>query len=428
MTMKNKKLLAVVSVILVLVIGIVGTIAYLTDRDSEVNVFTMGEVEIDLQENFDQNATLKPGVEITKEVMIKNTGDDAAWVWYTYAVPMEAEGVVDVQCSTDGWSTPTLVGTEKIDDIWYGVYACLYQTQLPADETTNIGMQKVTLNSQVDYNVNDGKYYLVNAGVVTEIEYDVAKTKIPVNAYAIQTEGFDTVDAAYAAYGIQWGLGSYANTALVDTPEDLQDAAKDGKDIVMGDDIEVAASKGGYNMAGIAPASGTTFDGAGNTFSATGANTTWDCVVYTTGGTIKNMTIKGGFRGIFTAGCSSDIIIDNVVIDDVCYTLSSDGFNSNYSIIVTDSIINGWTSYTDGYKSVLFTDCKFGQGTGGYKYAYCRPYAETTFTNCEFEAGYEFDATRTTCTFVNCTVGGVTVTADNVVELLGESAANIVIK
>lgn len=208
----------------------------------------------------------------------------------------------------------------------------------------------------------------------------------------------------------------------------LKAAVKNGNYTILKNDVEAEAGQGGYSHAGLAPAAGTTIDGNGNSLNVENANNTWDCAIYTQGGTIKNLEIGGAFRGIFTAGCSSDIIIDNCVIDNVCYTISSDGANPNYSIIVTNTTLNGWTSYASGYKSVSFTDCKFGKGTGGYQYAFCRPYSETTFTNCVFEEGYEFDASRTTNTFVNCYVGDTLITADNIVELLGTDAASVVVK
>ena len=212
-------------------------------------------------------------------------------------------------------------------------------------------------------------------------------------------------------------------------PSELKAAlssAKEGETVVMTGDVEGSASKGGYSKAGVTVSGGATLDGAGNTLKVEDANGTWDCGVYAGGGTIKNVTINGSFRGIFTAGCSSDIIIDNVILDKVCYTFSADDGNKQNSLIVTNTILNGWTSYGNVFKSVSFTDCKFGKGTGDYQYAYCRPYNATTFTNCEFEPGYEFDSLRTTSTFINCTCGGVLITKDNVVELLGEDAGNIV--
>lgn len=211
------------------------------------------------------------------------------------------------------------------------------------------------------------------------------------------------------------------------TSQNIKDALKNKEDVILETDVNVEGASGGYNKAGLV-ISGSTFDGAGNTLTVTSANGTWDCAVYHQGGTIKNVTLEGAFRGIFTAGCSSDIIIDNVIIDNVCYTFSSDTANSNYSVIVTNSTLNGWTSYTGGYKSVSFEECKFGKGTGSYQYAYLRPYNDTTFTNCVFENGFSFDATCATSTLVNCYVGDVLITDANKVELLGQSAQNLVIK
>ena len=67
-----------------------GTLAYLTDRDSEANVFTTGDVKIDLEEDFDQGSELLPGEDVNKDVQIRNEGPNPAWVWYTYAIPPEA--------------------------------------------------------------------------------------------------------------------------------------------------------------------------------------------------------------------------------------------------------------------------------------------------------------------------------------------------
>ena len=215
------------------------------------------------------------------------------------------------------------------------------------------------------------------------------------------------------------------DVAIIGDGTSLKTALNGSEYVILSGNVVAQASKGGYNMSGANVSAGKVLDGNGNTLNVSNANSTWDCAVYTNGGTIKNLTINGAFRGIFTAGCSADIVIDNVIIDDVCYTISSDGSNSNYSIIVTNSTLNGWTSYTGCYKSVSFTNCSFGQGTGSYSYAYCRPYSDTTFTGCVFEEGYEFDATLCKSTFVNCYVGGTLITADNVVTLLGKDAANV---
>ena len=58
--MKNfKKFLTLAAVVVVTAaIAVAGTLAYLTDRDSKVNTFTVGDVKIELTEEFEQGATL----------------------------------------------------------------------------------------------------------------------------------------------------------------------------------------------------------------------------------------------------------------------------------------------------------------------------------------------------------------------------------
>ena len=196
---------------------------------------------------------------------------------------------------------------------------------------------------------------------------------------------------------------------LVSTETELKVALGNGEDVVFGNDITVTASSGGYNMAGII-VNGCTVDGAGYTLTVTGANTTWDCAIYTTGGTIENLMVSGAFRGIFTSGCNSNIVLDNVTLDGVCYTISSDGSNSDYSIIVKNSTLNGWTSYTRGYKSVSFENCDFGKGNGDYNYAFLRPYSTTTMIGCTFSESFELCTSQMTdgkaVTLENCTYAG----------------------
>lgn len=208
---------------------------------------------------------------------------------------------------------------------------------------------------------------------------------------------------------------------------ELYKALKDGKDVTLPEDVSGAAVSGGYNKAGLLH-NGSTIDGNGNTLTISDANNTWDCAIYTTGGTIKNLTIGGAFRGIFTADLNEDLVVDNCIIENVCYPFNSDGANKNYSVIFKDTTLNGWTSYDGDYKSVSFTDCTFGKGPDGYPYAYLRPYSDTTLTGCAFSEGYQLDATRTDCIVLeNCTVGGEDLTIYNLVDLLGDDAAKAIV-
>jgi hypothetical protein len=114
-------------------------------------------------------------------------------------------------------------------------------------------------------------------------------------------------------------------------------------------------------------------------------------------------------------GATADVYIDNVVIDGTVYTFNSDGGNTNYGVYVSNSTLNGWTSFSNVHKEVVFTDCKFGEGSG---YAFCRPYNASLFENCVFEEGFEFDTKQaSSIIFKNCYYGDTLITAENAASL-----------
>jgi hypothetical protein len=201
----------------------------------------------------------------------------------------------------------------------------------------------------------------------------------------------------------QAGIYTINGCTPVSTADELVAALEAGDGVFFMNDITIAASKGGYSKAGILQNKAQTINGNGHTLTVTGAGATWDCAIYTNGGTIKNLTVKGAMRGIFTAGQSSDLTIDNVEFKNVIYTFNSDGkMPANpFGVYVSNSTVNGWTSHSDMHTEVVYTNCSFGEGSG---YKYCRPYGKTSFVNCTFCAGYSIDKTRTTeLTFTDCT-------------------------
>ena len=193
-----------------------------------------------------------------------------------------------------------------------------------------------------------------------------------------------------------------------------------GMNVTFTDDVEGDAVKGGYSVAGINH-NGGVLDGNMNELTVNKANDDYGCAIYTNGGTIKNFAkIGGSFRGIFTAGLNDHLYVDNVVIEDVVYTFNSDDGNKKYGVYISNSTLNGWTSYSNVHKEVVFTNCTFGEGNG---YKFCRPYNASRFVNCEFCEGYKIDPRHDNVVFVNCRVNGVLVTPANAVELLGSAAS-----
>ena len=261
----NRKLVLILALVVSSVVTITGTLAYLTDRDSETNVFTMGNVQIDLVEDFEQGATLIPNQTITKIPTIKNTGNNDAWVWMFFSIPAAldnwnpgteegssnniihwnptgatAEGYVDqervdkaieqgllpagttaeeILNANKTWDVfNTLLGgvncyRETINGVEYNSYVLPYNKALTPGEETLPCVYQVYLDEFVDIDP-EGKLHVVKNGVVTDVNWDVDENGAPIiycSAYAIQKDGFENVEDAFAAYFQQWGENGFVS-------------------------------------------------------------------------------------------------------------------------------------------------------------------------------------------------------------------------
>jgi len=296
-----KKLLTLVACLsLVASLAIGGSIAYLTDRDSEANVFTMGNVEIDLNEKFDQLAQLLPGVKIEKEATITNTGETPAYVWMTLAVPAELDREGSAATNPIHWNVPGAFwdtysqqgkyvqsaidmgylpegsGPVALDKTWdldsiemdtvdinggsYHLYTLLYNSILAPNEVTNIGLNQVYMDAYIDIDT-EGNMFRVKGGEVENLNWNINEKGNPtiyVSAYGIQAEGFAATDdktatqVAYEAYMGQWGDDRSSNGAGVEyagnsfeigaDTEKLQDAFNAGGDVTLTDDADAGAT------------------------------------------------------------------------------------------------------------------------------------------------------------------------------------------
>lgn len=229
----------------------------------------------------------------------------------------------------------------------------------------------------------------------------------------------------------KWSGNTYSNvtllsdTAVVSNADDLNNALLSGTNVVLVDDVTTNNPVSGYNGRVGVIQNGETIDGNGNTLTVNNANGTWDGAILSSGGTVKNITITGSFRGIMANNLTEDLIVDNVIIDGTTYTIHCDTAGTG-KIKVSNSVLNGWTSYTSGISEVTFDNCSFGESNG---YAYMRPYSSTTLTDCTFSDGFQFDASNLdsggTILMTNCYVGDTLITSDNLTKLLGNDAAGI---
>jgi hypothetical protein len=209
---------------------------------------------------------------------------------------------------------------------------------------------------------------------------------------------------------------------FVDNTAALQAALKEGKFVALANDLTIVPEEAltapyGNKMA--LSQNGGVFNGNGKNISYTGNGDNY--VVMTNGGTIKNLDIDRGFRGIVLMYPNQDVYVDNVNIgvdDEVCYTINTAEGDGTHDLYVSNSTLNGWCSIGTAVKSVNFKNCIFGQGTY-YTNVYGRlvkPYVDAVFEGCDFRDMCYIDLSAFVgqkVTLKNCTVNGVKLTAQN---------------
>ena len=306
--------------------------------------------------------------------------------------------------------TVTIEGNVNFDNYAFRSCPNLESIYLLGDDVTFTGGQFATHGDNGDAN---------------GITIYVKNTTVAARVYAAQTSayGYEVKVLGEAADG-----SDAVSVTQVKNATDLETAVANGGDVVMANDVtltgKVITTNGtteAYgNKVGVAQYGGT-LDGNGNTLTETGK---YAYVIVTHGGTVKNINIVGGGRGIVIYAPTEDVIIDNVVIDGPGYAINTAEHNGQ-DLIVTNSTIKGWTSLA-GLDSVSFTGCLFGENSAkywqnfGYGVDYdrlLRPYGQTSFTDCTFEKNFYIDlsslANGNTVTLTNCNCEGVVLTAEN---------------
>lgn len=214
--MTKKRFVAILLCVTLVALAAIGaTFAYLTDTKSVNNTFTMGNVKITLDETDIKNPNgdrvtsneynVYPGAVVTKDPIVHNTGKNAAYIRATVNVSnwmnLCAAYYPDFGISYpnagyeqsllrlvgdlgEGWS---IVGVTTGDTFIYGEqfdakFILKYDGKLAANADTTAMFQTVTIPAGID-NVNADSF-----------------SGVTVVAQAIQADGFDTWEAAFAAY------------------------------------------------------------------------------------------------------------------------------------------------------------------------------------------------------------------------------------
>lgn len=232
---KRKILMLAVSVCMVAILAVGGTLAYFTAEDTADNVFTMGHVSIDLIEDFVPNSPLAPGLDVNKDVSVKNDGSLPAYVRVHIAIPANmddgdpsfaavnnflhfnftSESVVDGKWSWGNSKTAKHVPgtgskdwnfyTETVDGVLYNVYVVTHETAVAAGDTTIKVLDKVYLDKSVDATANaDGTITYTDShnNTVTLTKAQAQNIQIKVVAEATQVDTFaDAWNALDTAFG-----------------------------------------------------------------------------------------------------------------------------------------------------------------------------------------------------------------------------------
>lgn len=253
--MTKQKVLAVSAVLGIAALALsAGTLAYFSDKDSAKNTFTLGKVDITLNEYdhdknaFVQNQKLMPGsaktTAVPKEATVTLASDsEDAWVWVEILVPSalynsksstnESNNALhynqfinflsgdkyDGKTSTNEnaikasahwaadhqWSVLSYVDEVEIDGKTYSRLRTTHKDIMTKNEESSPAISQVYLDDDVKF--VDGKVYIpTGQETTTDGKYSGAFAEysgdweIIVNAYAVQAEGVASVDAAIAAY------------------------------------------------------------------------------------------------------------------------------------------------------------------------------------------------------------------------------------
>lgn len=199
MKTKTKTLGLMLAAVLLVTATIFGTMAYLTDKDEVTNTFTVGSVDISLDEapvGADGKATtgnrvqkndykLMPGHEYDKDPIV-HFADKSEASWLFIEVTNE---IVGIESTAEGYKS---IAAQIAENGWTAL-----------DGVTGVYYQKVGANnsgSAVDYKVFQG--FTVDGSVTgTTLESYNSKT-VKIIAYAVQADGFTTASDAWTT-----GLG-----------------------------------------------------------------------------------------------------------------------------------------------------------------------------------------------------------------------------
>lgn len=177
---KNMKRILILTGILCLA-SVGGVSAYLTDYEKVSNQFTVGKVEISLEEENwkpEDHTKIEPGKEISKDPVIKNTGINDAFVYLEVAIPM-----ADVITAADDGARQEKKMQELFTFVPGENWIQLKSETVEDSQVYVFAWNKILKPEESTESLFDTVKFIN----IVEGQLDGAQLEIPVRAYAIQS-------------------------------------------------------------------------------------------------------------------------------------------------------------------------------------------------------------------------------------------------
>ena len=216
MKTKSKILLLTLCAVALVAASVLGTLAYLTSTDTVTNTFTVGKVQIKLDEakanadgslvpNADRvkanSYKLLPGHTYNKDPMVTVLKDsESSYIKMTVTFTKAAEldeifasnGGADMTSIFNGYDGTTWIAKDVTKDTAANTrtYEFWYKNAVAAiaDDADDVALEPLFTSIKVP-------------GFITNAQLDTIKgMTITVNAYAIQADSFENAEAAWAAF------------------------------------------------------------------------------------------------------------------------------------------------------------------------------------------------------------------------------------
>ena len=209
----KKKIFLIALAACLITLSIAGTsLAYFTDTDAKTNVFTAGNVYIELTSS-EEDTRLYPGQAYAKPSTIANVGTEDAYVGITIDVPTTNPAMV----MNDIKTIFTLVGDNASN------FTVRYATTTNGYTIYVVATEKVQKNASVTVPVQ--VYAPATWGNAEMASFKDLRTTV--TAYAVQTVGFADAAVALTTAFPAWAGYAAATTADVSTEDENAVSAED---------------------------------------------------------------------------------------------------------------------------------------------------------------------------------------------------------